>query len=228
MRERSTVSAGQFYMLLLRMGTKRSFVDGGLLRCVGRQGKREPPIAEAEVEPLFAWSPAPSIDWRSPRVAPPPANMPVPAEEDDASALAVAAARSIGALSVYVEAQPDGGALFHAVVSFRRTSTESPDARDKAARAFVRTVLAKSADAISADFVRQGSAVARSAAARVSELAALVRAVASCYVDDLPLGGELEGLAERIDTWSLRASVPTDEALGVAAQLGGEAAKLRR
>src|SRR5262245_6171313 len=132
MQERSTVPAAQFYMLLLRMGTKRSFVEGDILLCVGRQGKRETPIGDAKVEQLFAWSPAPSIDGRAPRAARPRANMPSPAEEDDASELAFGAARSIGALSVYVEAQPDDGALFHAVVSFRRPSMESPDARDKA------------------------------------------------------------------------------------------------
>src|SRR5262245_13520807 len=121
------------------MGAKDSAIgDDGVMRWTGRVGKKTVPIAEATIERLFDWHERPpTVTWRTTPIER-LASAPTPEDHDAAAELAFATATHTGAIAV--QGVPEEGRVeFVALRTFRRTSTESADKRDKACSQFVRS-----------------------------------------------------------------------------------------
>jgi hypothetical protein len=217
-----------FFRLTLRMGSKeQQVVDGRELRCLGKKGKKLVPIASGRVEPLFVWRPKPTVEWLTPRTEL-IRQVPTPASTEEASELAFATARQIDAIAVTSDADWDRktfkthSVTYYAVTSFEFVGTESGESRDKACMQLVWRLLRDTSSVLIDEFTRYGSAGARQYAYRVGDLQAVVAATATHYVHGAAVHDRLVELATKLDTWSVRAAIPTDEPLRVAAEIGAE------
>ena len=217
-----------FFRLTLRMGDKEQHVvDGRELHCLGKKGKKTIPIAKGSVEPLFTWRPRRKVEWLTPRTEL-VREVPTPATTEEASELAFAMAHAIDAISVVGDADWDRKTFktrsktYYALTSFAYVGSESAESRGKACMALVWRLLRDTSSVLIEDFTRYGSAGARQYAYRVSDLGALVAATATHYAHGTTVHERLVELASRLQAWSVRAGIPTDEALRVAAELGAE------
>lgn len=210
------------------MGCKeQQVVDGRELRWLGKKGKKTVPIASGNVEPLFVWRPKPTVEWLTPRTEL-IRQVPTPTKTEEASELAFATARAIDAVAVTGDAVRDRktfkteSVTYYAITSFEFTGTESGESRDKACAQLVWRLLRDTSSVLIDEFTRYGSAGARQYAYRVSDLRALVAATATHYVHGTTVRDRLVELTTKLDAWSVRAAIPTDEAIRVAAEIGAE------
>jgi hypothetical protein len=211
-----------FLALLLRMGEKSRRISDGRATWYAKKGKREIPLASGTVQPLFAWRRDPALDWLTSREAI-VRDVPVPSEKAAASELAFAASRDIGAIAATSELQRDPERIvYYAVTSFAYAGDEPVDSRAKACRELARRQLSRLSLWLLGEFPRWGSAGARTYAYAVSDHAAMMEVAAEYYATDTPVQAELRDLAAKLDAWSIRAGIPTDEALRVAAELQRE------
>ncbi len=221
-----TTPADEWERLMELMGAGAANVDGKDLVWTSDEDETVV-IARATIEPLFVWDYGERrVTWTTPRrdVA---REVRPPRHAGDACALAYAAARTFGAVSVHLRPTEEPGQEAFALTSFQRTSNEPAREREAKSRVFVAEQLEQCSKMAVSVFAQHGSGGARTISREVSTCADLVAAVSAHYVADLPLGTELNALVSQLDVWALRAGVPTDEALHVGAELGREANRWR-
>lgn len=224
-----TVTEPMFFLLLLRMGATGTTVESGRIRWHGKQGKKQVPIAVADVEPLFIWRRDPAIEWTTPRTQL-VRDVPVPRDGEERAELAFATASMFDAISVHGEAELHPKTLatqrvdYYALTSFECVSTEAEDSRTEACNRLLWKRLRELSSTLIDLFPRYGSAGGQEYAHRVSDLAGLIAAAATYYAP-APMREDIEALAARLRNWSVRAAIPTDEALRVAAEIGAEAGR---
>ena len=217
-----------FFRLTLRMGSKeQQVVDGRELRWLGKKGKKLVPIASGNIEPLFVWRPKPTIEWLTQRTEL-IRQVPTPTKTEEASELAFATARAFDAIAVTGDAVWDRktfkteSVTYYAITSFDYLGNESGESRDKACKQLVWRLLRDTSSGMIDEFARYGSAGARQYAYRVADLRALIAATATHYVHGAAVRDRLAELTTKLDSWSVRAGIPSDEALRVAAEIGAE------
>lgn len=202
-----------FGKLLEALGAGTPRIDGSTVRWTAKAGPQI--VAEGDIEPLYRYKPG-ALELTTAR-----ANlrraMPTPPPEEAAEP-AVGMSTAIGA--PFVLAVPEAGVThFHAVTALRTVTLPSDAARDDAARLYAYAALTKLSERMVAQMQRYGSPVARFLRYEVMEHAAFFRAMAKHLAVGLPIAATLEAIAGELDVRAVRAGIPTDEPLRVAAEI---------
>jgi hypothetical protein len=214
-----------FSRLTTRMGSKKAHVvDAREIQWFELEGEKPVLVASGALEPLFVLRPGKPLHWL---VADVP-NVPAPRTRQDADELAFAMASAKKAVASYAAADSDRSATYYAITTFAFVGQESAQSREDACMQLAWSVLLDLSSRLIDEFPRYGSAGARQYSYTVADTAALIAATATYYAHGTAVQGSLAALAEKVASWSMRAAIPTDEALRVAAEIGAESAVWKR
>jgi hypothetical protein len=194
--------------------------DKGRLHYGRTEGEHDIVLLRARLKPLFAWRAGKPFDWIQTDLARvvPPTKL-----ETDAADLAWSAAKHCGALGVF---RTDSewkklccAGRYHAVFDIETSNLDAVSTREPRIRKYVSSALGQLSNQLTATMVKYGSAGANLMAVEVEHHRAFVLAMSAHMAADLPVRGELDELADAMKMWTMRAAIPTDEALLVASEV---------